>query len=142
MRMHSTGLLCGLTLGLLSTGGCPMTTGGDDPTATQVTLGSTFVQTERTGTATATTEFNATCQGFFPTTAQHTLTVDVSQAMTISVSGSDNAVVRVLAGASNFCVSANDPLMRFWTRGDAEIFVGSTVEGETFNYELTFTGSQ
>lgn len=139
MRRLDPRLLFGLTLSLLI-GGCPMGT-TDDPTATQVTIGSGFGQTERTGTATGASEFNATCQGFFPVAAQHTLTIDVSQAMTVSVSGSANAVVRIVAGASNFCSSPSDPLMRFWTRGDAEIFVGSTVEGETFDYTLTFAAN-
>ncbi|MFN0135265.1 MAG: hypothetical protein ACKVS9_04015 [Phycisphaerae bacterium] len=121
--------------------GCPTQSGTtlDDADTVEIGVGSSFAGAERSGDVVGATEFNATCQGFFPVAAQHELTIDEPLNMRIEVSGSANAVVRVEAdGVGTFCGDADEPLSRFWNRATLNVFVGSTVEGEQFSYELRF----
>ena len=125
-----------LILATLSVGGCPADS-ADDQDAGRVTVSPGFQNAARTGLVTGATEFNATCQGYFPSVAQHRLTIDEPLSMRIEVIGSPNAVVRVAAtGVGTFCGAAGSPISRFWNRATLDVFVGSTTQSESFSYEL------
>ncbi|RMF74251.1 MAG: hypothetical protein D6744_14690 [Planctomycetota bacterium] len=128
-----------------SIAGCPAvstTTFTDDPNATTVAFDTNLTATRtRTGTSTG-VEFNSTCQGYFPATPNHTLTIANGLSMEIRVSGDAGVVVWLFGeGIGNFCVRPNEPLLRFWTRGDLNVYVGSETEGATVDYTLEFVPS-
>ncbi|MGE3182211.1 MAG: hypothetical protein AB7N71_11320 [Phycisphaerae bacterium] len=118
---------------------CPMAGGFvNDPTATEVSFGENTPSQFREGMSTAGSEFDSTCQGFFPATAQHILNIDASQALEVQISGDDGVRVLLLAGQSKFCSSPDDSLVRFFTRGELMVFVGADEVGKTVSYRIDF----
>lgn len=132
----------GIVMLAIVLGGCPATQLIDDVTSRQVTIGSGFTTARREGVSTGTEQVDI-CDAWFPPTANHVMTVNSSQAMTITVTGDQPPQLWVVCGQSNFCGEATgentQSLTRFWTRGDCDVCVGVADEGESVDYVLTFS---
>jgi hypothetical protein len=114
----------------------------NNESATQVTVGSNFVSARRAGTTTGVQEAPV-CDGWYPLTPNNVLEIDASLGMTITATGVNGEELRLwaLAGQSNFCGEgeAAPSISRFWTRGEIDIYVGTTSNGFAAEYTLTFT---
>ncbi len=116
--------------------------GGDNNlNATEVVVGSGFVSAARTGTTTGVSD-DSICDGWYPETPNHVLQIDASLGMAITAEGVNGEDVRLWAqsGQSNFCGDGGSvqELARFWTRGSIDIYVGTTSNGFTAEYNLSF----
>lgn len=131
---------------ILLTGGCPMLDGSglgdDDVTAQSVTVAPGISTRTREGTTTGTTEDDV-CAGFYPAQPNHTLIIDGSLALKITVT-SDGGTPQLFisCGQSTFCgeeVGGVTEFSRFWTRGDCDVYIGTTEQNATLEYTAQFT---
>jgi len=116
----------------------------NDLDAMEVTVGTNFIAANRAGMTTGVSD-ESICEGFYPTTPNHTLQIDASLGMEISATGVNGEDLRlwVQSGQSNYCGdgATADTVGRFWTRGASDIYVGTTSNGFTAEYTLSFTPS-
>lgn len=131
---------------ILLNGGCPMLGGSglgdDDVTAQSVVVAPGISTRTREGTTTGTTEDDV-CDGFYPAQPNHTLVIDASLALKISVtSAAGTAQLFISCGQSTFCgseVGDSTEFSRFWTTGNCDIYIGTTEQGATLEYIAQFT---
>ena len=112
----------------------------NDPNAFDVNFVDTTPNQSRIGTSTTTDELvsDSRCPGYFPAAPNHTLDINASTGLEVRISGDEGVIAALVVGQNRFCSTPEDPLSRFFTRGELEIYVGSANPGETVNYELEF----
>lgn len=138
--MFSVMVTLGVVIASCSTGVDVIDNLINDPMAFDVNFTDATPNQSRIGTSTTGTEFesDSRCPGFFPAVANHVLDIDASTGLEVRITGDEGVIAALVVGQNRFCTTPEDPLNRFFTRGELEIFVGSANPGETVNYELEF----
>lgn len=141
--MKTRFMLLGITTAVLSIGAaCPTDDLGigftNDPDAMDVDFDESTPSQFREGTATAGSEEDSVCEGFYATTPQHILDVNASQGLEVRISGDAGVRLLLQSGQSKFCATPDDSLMRFFTRGEVMVFVGADEAGKTVSYRIDF----